>query len=666
MSRDVTVGDDPQEPPKRRALATARFVAQGHLDRQGYRQGDFWLGRTLNGLPFGWSEDTNLLTCAGPGAGKGVSSVIPNLLTFPGSAVVIDPKGELASTTAQYRRQDLGHKVIVLDPARVAEVPEELRGTYNPFESLDANVRGTATDAQAIASGIVVPNPKASDPYWDVTALDFIQSCILYMLVRYPRSQQTLMKLRETTALGNREAFDLYVEELKKGGNAEFSPSLADAFEHFLQELDSVTEFGGIVRETAAKLARAPDNTRGSILATVGSHMDFLKAEELWDVLQPSTDPQRTFRLDELRRQDRPLTVYLCLPVHMIPRQGQWFRIILSQITQFLEKTGNAFDKRKHHPVLLMMDEFFQLGPIPTITNTLTYSRSSGLRIWLITQDLNQLKKNYPQDWETIVGACGIKQFFGVNDHFTAEYISKLVGEEEVEVPSISMSRSMTKTDGTSGSRTKGRSTTNSEGASWSSSAGTSSSYTASNSRTDGTSHTTGTNSSFTNSQGTNTGTQKGTSTGTNKDPKDQKTGASSGTSTNTSTGTSTGRSETTGTSSSTTHNSSTSSSESWTHGTNLTETRGGSSSTAHGQSTADTSGWNQSSAQGETYSFTLSKQARRLLRPEEVMLSFTKDNLVQLAHIHGQGGMILYRTPYYADRDLKSLLVSIQPPHGT
>lgn len=656
MSQNLVPADDSQELPKRRALATARFVPQMYLDRQGYRRGDFWLGRTLNGLPFGWSEDTNLLTCAGPGAGKGVSSVIPNLLTFPGSAVVIDPKGELASMTAQYRKQELGQKVIVLDPARTANVPEELRGTYNPFESLNAATRGTATDAQAIASGIVVPNPRASDPYWDVTALDFIQSCILYMLVRYPRSQQTLMKLRETTALGNREAFDDWVNELKTG-NPEFSPSLADAFEHFLLELDSVTEFGGIVRETAAKLARAPDNTRGSILATVGSHMDFLKAEELWDVLQPSSDPQRTFRLDELRRQDRPLTVYLCLPVHMIPRQGQWFRIILSQITQFLERTGSAFDKRKHHPVLLMMDEFFQLGPIPTITNTLTYSRSSGLRIWLITQDLNQLKKNYPQDWETIVGACGIKQFFGVNDHFTAEYISKLVGEEEIEVPSISMSRSMTKTDGESGSRTEGRSTTHTEGTSWSVSDGSSSSYGTSRSKTDGQSHTTGTNSSSTNSQGTSTGTQKGESTSTNKDLNNQKTGMSSGSSTNAGTGTNTGRSQTAGTSSSTTRNSSVSSSESWTHGTSHTETHGGSSSTAHGRNTAETAGWNRSSAQGETYSFTLSKQARKLLRPEEVMLSFTKDNLVQLTHIQGHGGMVLFRTPFFADQDLIRLM---------
>ena len=73
----------------RRALATSKLVPQHRLDRQGYETGDFWFGRTLSGKPFGWHEDLNLLTCAGPRAGKGVGAVIPNLLLFPGSAVVI-------------------------------------------------------------------------------------------------------------------------------------------------------------------------------------------------------------------------------------------------------------------------------------------------------------------------------------------------------------------------------------------------------------------------------------------------------------------------------------------------------------------------------------------------------------------------------------------------
>src|SRR5690606_31640169 len=152
--------------------------------------GDFWLGRTLNGRPFGWHEDLNLLTCAGPRSGKGVGTVIPNLLLFPGSAVVIDPKGELAEQTAAFRRDVLGQRVVVLDPANVANIPDGMRGTFNPLAQLDENDPGVVSAALSIASGIVVPNPKATDPFWDQTALSFIQAVILYMVHFFPEEKR--------------------------------------------------------------------------------------------------------------------------------------------------------------------------------------------------------------------------------------------------------------------------------------------------------------------------------------------------------------------------------------------------------------------------------------------------------------------------------------------
>ncbi|MEM7504486.1 MAG: type IV secretory system conjugative DNA transfer family protein, partial [Pseudomonadota bacterium] len=161
---------------KREPLASSTLVPQEKLDRQGYQPGDFWLGRTLSGLPLGWTDDVNLLTCAGTRAGKGVSVVIPNLLLYPGSAVVIDPKGELASETAEHRAQALGQKVIVLDPAGVADVPPELRGTFNPLSELDPSSIDVISAAQSIAAGIVVPNPGAKEPFWDQTALNFLQA----------------------------------------------------------------------------------------------------------------------------------------------------------------------------------------------------------------------------------------------------------------------------------------------------------------------------------------------------------------------------------------------------------------------------------------------------------------------------------------------------------
>ena len=193
----------PVELRSRRSLSSSRLVPQEHLDRQGFHRSDFWLGRTLSGRPFGWHEDLNLLTCAGPRAGKGVGVVVPNLLTFDGNAVIIDPKGELASMTAAYRRDKLGHKVIVLDPARVAKVPDELRGTYNPMAHLHSDNPRVVSDAHALATGIVVPKPDAKEPFWDDTALNFIQAVALYMSAYHWLDTRNLMTLRRLCSVGD-------------------------------------------------------------------------------------------------------------------------------------------------------------------------------------------------------------------------------------------------------------------------------------------------------------------------------------------------------------------------------------------------------------------------------------------------------------------------------
>jgi len=602
MGNDLAIPD--RTPPPHRPLATGRLIPQDKLDRQRYCPGDFWLGRTLSGKSFGWKDDMNLLTCAGPRAGKGVSVVVPNLLEFPGSAVVVDPKGELATLTARHRRDRLGQKVIVLDPARSADVPDELRGTYNPFDELDGDDPFAITAAQVIASGIVTPNPKAREPFWDDSAVDLIQSAILYMLKYYPAEDRTLMKLRETVALGDRQGYGDWAK-----GRRELDPQFVDEpsgpFDFMIDGMYDTPDFGGVVRETAAKIARMGEQTRGSVMSTAATHLDFVKSPELWDVLRTSGDPGRTFQFRELRRQDRPLTVYLCLPVDMMHRQGRWFRMIIAQMIKFIERT--EFDKSRDMPILMMIDEFFQLGPMPSIINTLTYSPGFGLRLWLIVQDLNQLKANYPDTWETIIGACGIKQFFGVNDLTTAKYVSELLGEEEIDLPSVTIGTSRTLTESENCSVAAGESRSDTAG--WSTSE----------------------------SEGTSTSRGVGSSSGRSGNVRHPSADATAPRLPAGGWNTGASRSSNSGSSAST----STGQSGSYTFGTSRTETIG----------------TGTSSASGENRGYTITHQARKLLHPEEVLRAFTRDNLVQLLHIRDHGGGLLLRTPFYADPFFAPLL---------
>jgi type IV secretion system protein VirD4 len=612
---------------ERRALASASLVSQEQLQRQGYAQGDFWLGRSLNGSPVGWNEEMNLLTCAGPGAGKGVSVVVPNLLEFPGSAVVVDPKGELATLTAAYRRDVLGQKVIVLDPTNTAEVPDELRGTYNPFDQIDPTSPSAVTAAQTIAQGLIVPNPKSQDAHFEETALDLVQSCILYMLAHYPAAERTLMSLRKTLAMGDSRLFEAYVARQRES-DPDYMPDPEEAYNLFIRAMFDTPNYHGVIAETATKIGRMGDRERGSVFSTATRQFDFLTASELWSVLESNDDPRRTFQLRELRRQDRPLTVYLCLPIDMMPRQGRWFRVIFSQVIQFIERS--RFNKEKDHPILLMMDEFFQLGPLPTIANTLTYARSFGLRLWLVVQDLNQIKANYPEQWETILGACGIKQFFGVNDMFTAKYISEMIGHQEINVPSISISETY------SDALSQNSSETESENRNLTVA------HAVSKSEGDSTSVSQATN--WNNSEGKNAGTNVGASINYNHAAHPSGSGLNTGVTTGGSTGSSSGTNASVSTSSG--------------HGGSLSETYSRNRSTTVSQTVSESEGTSQSRTighgstftSGKNYAFSVSKQTRAIFRPEDVLTAFTQQNVTQLVHVRDQGGMLLFRTPFFAD----------------
>lgn len=687
---------DSSEQQRRTELARAILVPQKQLDRQNFEAGDLFLGRTMSGVPFGWHDDLNIMTCAGTRSGKGVASVIPNLLTFPGSAVVIDPKGELAEATAAYRRDQLGQKVIVLDPAKTAKIDPALRGTYNPLSQLDPDDEiNVVSAAQSIASGIVIPNPNAKEPFWDQTAMNFIQAVILYIIKHNPPEARTLQKLRQTLSLGD---WDLYQEFLAvmREEDEDFSAPSVKARDLLLDEMIEMDDYGGIVRESAMKLRLFGEQTQGNVLGGAITHLDFLNEPKLWDNLLHSDDPDSTFELSELRRQDQHITIYLCLPVDMMYQQGRWMRLIVSQITQYIEQTD--FDKSRELPVLMMIDEFFQLGPMPSIVNTLTYAPGFGLRLWLIVQDLNQLKANYPETWETIVGACGIKQFFGFNDLTTAKYVSELIGEKEIDVPSVTTTRNLSTSDTENHSISLGRSSSRAHGVTETDTftlsiarsegiARTRTHSTAVGSGTNssrGLSHGTGTNDSFGSQDGWNEGTHTGVNTG-NSITKDfganqphtvsasggQSAGSNRGTSggTNRSSGHSTNQSLNEQSGSSTSRQTS----DGYSEGHTVTDTNTTSNAISVGKSTTDTDGTSETDqrgtscarTEGESFAFTMNKQVRRVFKPEELLLSFTRQNLIQLVYIRDYGPMILFRSPFYADPDFQELLAHQEAHDG-
>src|SRR5262245_29214778 len=80
-----------------------------------WKPGDIVLGK-FDGERLGYMDDKPMVTIASARSGKSSTVIIPTLLTYPGSVLVNDTKGELATETAEYRRDVLAQEVHVLDP----------------------------------------------------------------------------------------------------------------------------------------------------------------------------------------------------------------------------------------------------------------------------------------------------------------------------------------------------------------------------------------------------------------------------------------------------------------------------------------------------------------------------------------------------------------------
>src|SRR5512147_874574 len=113
--------------------------------------------------PILYGEDRHLLTIAPTGAGKGRGVIIPNLLRFEGSAIVIDPKGETWHVTAR-RRKEMGQEVRLLDPfGAVSRRTDSL----NPFDLFDRPGALLDADSEMLASLLAGDVGFHKEPFWD-------------------------------------------------------------------------------------------------------------------------------------------------------------------------------------------------------------------------------------------------------------------------------------------------------------------------------------------------------------------------------------------------------------------------------------------------------------------------------------------------------------------
>jgi len=156
-----------------------------------YGKGDIWLGRDADGTPIGVNDDRHIATGASNRGGKGSGLIIPNLCLWPGSTVVIDPKGENANNTAKHRAKMRGHKVVAIDPYNEAKLSEDLLGSINPLDFIDITQDDAIDIAGMIADALIVRS-NDKDAHWDESARDLLTGLILHVCETEPPETRNL------------------------------------------------------------------------------------------------------------------------------------------------------------------------------------------------------------------------------------------------------------------------------------------------------------------------------------------------------------------------------------------------------------------------------------------------------------------------------------------
>lgn len=161
-----------------------------------------WLGTTHDSSSVYWQGESHLLTVAPTRTGKGTMQIIPNLLRYQGSAVVLDPKGELAAATAAWREAHIG-PVHILNPFGLPAFGGKT-AAFNPLDQV--------TDAPSALKLAEMIYPRTDDDrqrFFDNEAIGFLSAVLEFTACFAPTEYRTFGTIRDTVSTLNEDFYRL-------------------------------------------------------------------------------------------------------------------------------------------------------------------------------------------------------------------------------------------------------------------------------------------------------------------------------------------------------------------------------------------------------------------------------------------------------------------------
>jgi type IV secretion system protein VirD4 len=353
-------------------------------------------------------------------SGKGRGHVVPTLLSWGGSALVLDVKGELDRGDPRH-----GFPGTSGFRARLGRVlrfaPTDLNShCFNPLLEVRRGAN-EVRDVQNIVDIIVDPKgeAKGAEAFWNASAKIVITGLILHVLYAEPAERKTLAVVREKL-----RDLDKTCEEMR-------------ATLHRRNARTHEPETHPEVLHAANSYLAGEERLRSGVKATAESFFGLFA-----DPIVAEKTSRSDFRIGDLMCADKPVTLFLQPPPSDAQRLMPLMRLFINQVARSLmeSQTHDALGRPKRHRLLLVLDEFPQLGRLAFFETMMGAMAGYGLKAYLVCQSLNHLIRAYGRD-NVILDNCHLVTAFAAADPETAERIAAMAGEVWEVRPFVSEQR---------------------------------------------------------------------------------------------------------------------------------------------------------------------------------------------------------------------------------
>ncbi|WP_319586768.1 type IV secretory system conjugative DNA transfer family protein [uncultured Desulfobulbus sp.] len=351
--------------------------------------------------------DAHLVSIGATRSKKTVGTIIPNILWAPGSAFVLDSKGEIAWATAPYLRF-IGKKVVIVDPFNEINKTYgqlvfiyEIIACYNPLADLNPSDPYYTAKLYDLFTGLI-PCTDPRNDHWINGARD-IAIGITDALIRSEHEEATLPGVMKVIHSG--------IEGIKSLANTVLDDPVTYPS----------TCLARMLLERYSTLNPAHDNREDRyFISTARNQLNFLNDPMIQESLSRSD-----FSFREFTDNTTELVVFFVLPPHLLEAYSGLTRMMISMAINAVSSNCNSLT----NPVNFYLDEFGTVGSLPVVSRAFGLMGGRGIRLWIFIQTISQLKRDYHNDWQNFLGNSSAISVLKVFDLETAQLVSDMLGQ---------------------------------------------------------------------------------------------------------------------------------------------------------------------------------------------------------------------------------------------